>query len=218
MCDPVTIAVAAVATTAVSTIYSANAQRATANAQAQQIQYTAQNEAAVADYNAQAVENVTDFNASVSEQNATIYEEAAVDSIQRGADDAAFQRDFARRGISTARASAGSSGTVVDAGTNLDISVLNRQIGEMNALTVMNNAEREAYGFELEANAQRNDATGTRYTGEIEAENIRLNREVGLLNAQAGAANTRFAGKLNSRATLISGTAQTLRLGYNFFG
>lgn len=216
MCPPV-LAVAAIALTAVSAVSTANAQKAAAQAQSQQIIYTAQNEAAVADYNAQATENVTTFNEDVAEQNALIYEQAASDAIQRGADDAAAEREFSRRSNSRGRATAGSSGFQVDTGTNIDLLVQNRAIGEMNALTVMNNAEREAYGYKLDATAERNRAKGIRYTGDIEAEQIRLGAKVGLLNAEYGAANTRYAGRLESRSTLISGAASVARLGYGFY-
>lgn len=218
MCDPVSIAVAAVATTVVSTVATANAQKAAANAQANQVQYQAQNEAAVNEWNAQATENITDFNESIAEENAKMFESAAVDAIQRGSADAAFERDFAKRGIATARAVQGAGGTVVDTGTNLDIVALNKQIGEMNALTVMNNAEREAYGYEVEATRERNRAKGIRYQGDLEAENIRLNSKVGLLNAEAGADNLRYSGRLNARSTLIQGTAQTIGAGRSLFG
>lgn len=215
MCTPI-IAIAAVAASVVSTVSSANAQRAAANSQAQQIIYTAQNDQAVSNWNAQATENVSTYNAQVAENNAVVYEQAAFDAVQRGADAAADERLASRISTARGRATAGSSGTVADAGTNLDLYVMNRQIGEMNALRTMNNAEREAYGYRLDANSERARAKGIKYTGDIEAENLRLGGRVGLLNAEYGAANTRYAGNLNARSTLIGGFADTLRTGYGF--
>lgn len=204
MCTPVLAVVSAVATVG-SAIMSANAQRQTANAQAQQITYEAQNNKAVADYNAQATENIASYNAQVAENNALVYERAAADSIQRGADAAAEDRLRTRQSNARGRAVAGASGTVVDYGTNLDLLVQNRQNGEMTALTTTNNAEREAYGYVTEAASERARAKGLLYTADLEAESIRLGGNVGLLNAQYGAANTRYAGKVGAQSTLITG-------------
>lgn len=213
MCSPIL----SIGATLVSGIYAARSQRAAANYQASSTLYQAQNEAAVNEYNAQATENISEYNANIAEANAAIYREAAVDAIQRGADEAGEIRQFGRAVNARGRAAAGSSGTVVDAGTNLEIMAQNSMVAEINALTAMNNAEREAYGYELQETALKNQATGTRYTGEIEAQNIRLGSEVGLRNAQAGAENFRYAGRLNSMSTYLRTGASVARQSVNLF-
>ena len=213
MCAPV-LAVAAIAVTAASTVYAASAAQASANAQAQQVIYTAQNEAAVADYNADVTENVTDYNVAVAEQNAQVYDQAADDAVERGAQAAADERDFSRRSSARGRAVAASSGTVVDVGTNLQLQLDNVLIGEMNALTAMNNGAREAYGYSLDATAERNRAKGIRYTGDMEAESIRLTGQVGLANARYAASNIQYGGKLEAMGTYLSGAASILQMGY----
>lgn len=213
MCGPV-LAVAAIAATAVSTAYSASAAQASANAQANQVVYQAQNEKAVADYNADNVQNVTDYNVDVAEENALVYDQAADDSLERGSRMAAAERDFSRRSSATGRAVAASSGTVVDMGSNLENQGDNALIGEMNALVAMNNAAREAYGYKLDSTAEKNRAKGIAYTGQLEAESIRVNGNVGVANANYSAENIRYGGDLEATGIMINGAAKMVNMAY----
>lgn len=215
MCPPV-LAVAAVAMTVAAANQAAAAQQAAADAQASQVTYVAENEKILADRNADVVEKVGDYNAEVVENNIEVLEEAAGDSIQRGADAAAEARRQTRQSNAMGRSMAGSSGTLADTGTNLDLQIQNKMEGEITALTVMNNSEREAHGYMIDAVAEENRAKGIRYTSSEDAKGIRAGADVGVANANYAAENYRYAGALNAQTTLVSGYANATSMAYRF--
>lgn len=232
-----------------STLLTANNQRKAANAQAEAQRQQGELENIAAEYNATSTENVAKYNLDVLEQtaqrnldvlqaqtdyqqkvfarNAEIYDRAAADSISRGVDSAADERLIAKRATGRSRAVAGSSGTVVGAGTNLDLQIQNAANGEMNALTVLNNAQREAYGFKVQAEDVREQARGAVYDSAIQKQNIRyqtdlekqgvkfesdvdaantrLRGKLGLISANNSAKVTKAAGRLEAMNTIISG-------------
>lgn len=108
-------------------------------------------------------------------------------------------RENARKANARARAVAGSTGLLADTGTNLDIQGQNSATGELNALTVYNNAQREAYGH---------DVATTDFLAE--AQNLRFTGDVGVTNANYSAAVQRQAGLLNAGTTLVTGTSNFL--------
>jgi hypothetical protein len=141
-------------------------------------------------------------NAQIARNNQSIKEQAARDAIQRGADTAADARQKARAATASFRAKGGSSGFLVDTGSNLDIEEQNAGVGEMNALTIQNNAEREAYGFKVGAMNDANDAA--RYSAES-----RSAMTNGLLKAGTtlvtGAANSGAGGLFNNAGKVGEG-------------
>lgn len=107
---------------------------------------------------AAAASSTAKANAQISRTNAEIKEKAAADAIQRGADSASIARQKAREATAKFRAAAGSTGFLADTGSNLDIQEQNAGVGELNALTIQNNAEREAYGYKVGAVSDRQQA------------------------------------------------------------
>lgn len=187
MCEPTTLLIASTAFQAISTISQANDQAAAVKQQAANTQ-------------------------AVNEYNAKQQDFAAQDARQRGANDAATIRENARKTNAELRARAGSSGFLAEGGSYGDIQDQNAQVGAFDSLQIMNNAEREAYGFESEA-------TGLRWQGELavkdakrQASSIKRN---GLLSAAGtlvtGAANysSKFANPLQRTTTLSNG--ETIR-------
>ena len=191
-------------------------------------------------YNAEVIENsaifnikqreeAAKYNASILEDNAKIYERVAADAIERGTSDAAALRQEGRTASGRARAVAGSSGTSANSGTNLDLILQNAQNSEINAVTAMNNAEREAYGYKVEARNTRKQADATRFQAAQEGEAIRYNADLekqGVLyqgandamairvggqatrtNANYAASVARQGGILNAGSTLVTGAA-----------
>lgn len=179
MCSP-TLAI-----TIGSTLFSAFSQYQQASAQAKSMVATAQNNQKIADYNAK-----------VQEQNAEYQKKAGVDALQRGADEASDARTRYKQATATARATAAGQGLLADTGTPGDLQDQNTTFGELNVLTARNNAEREAYGYNVKANDFLS-----------EANNLRLQGQVGVNNAQYGAAVTRSNGLLNATSTLVTGGA-----------
>lgn len=193
-----------------ATLYSAYTQNQAGKAQANAANLQAQNANIVAEDNAKSIENAALYNASVEDQNAEIADNAAKDAIQRGAHKAADERLDARAINARARAAQGSSGTVVDSGSNLRLLVDNAGTGEMNALSVMNNSEREAYGYKLQALDSRAKSTSIRYNATLDARNTRIAGKAGIVNAQAAGANYRYAGNVNAMSTLVTGGSNML--------
>lgn len=124
-------------------------------------------------------------NAQIARTNAELKEKQAADAVQRGADRAGDRRAEARAATASLRAKAGSTGFLADTGSNLDLQEQNAGVGEMNSLTEINNAEREAYGFKIGAMNDTNDAN----------------------RFQVEAKNTRINGLLQAGSTLVSGAA-----------
>ncbi|MGJ7326289.1 virion core protein, T7 gp14 family [Morganella morganii] len=91
------------------------------------------------------------FQSEVANMNADISERAADDSINRGNVEAAKQRSRARQLAGTQAATMSANGVDLGAGGALDIFGDTAAMGELDALTVMNNASREAYGYQTSA-------------------------------------------------------------------
>ena len=172
----------AAASFAISAV-SAISQYRSAKSQAQSIDYTAQSNRSAAEYNAQ-----------VQENNAIVQDRAAQDARARGAESAATKREIARKANATGRARSASSGLLVDEGNYGDIQDQNVVTGELDALTTMNNAEREAYGYNVNASNAR-----------TQAKNIRYQADLGLNNASYQSSVVQQNGLLTAGTTVLSG-------------
>lgn len=91
------------------------------------------------------------FNAQVARNNSIIAERRAADARERGKIEEARQKERTRQLIGRQRAAAAAQGVVVDEGSALDITSDTAGLGELDALTIRNNAEREALGFSAQA-------------------------------------------------------------------
>jgi hypothetical protein len=133
---------------------------------------------------------IAEYNAKISDQNAAIQKSAATDALQRGAGDAATIKQNARALNAKARAMQGASGVELGTGSALDIISQNTATGELDSLTALNNAQREAYGFEINALSAKNDATANRFAGE----NARLVSSYKSTASMAGMGSTLVSG------------------------
>lgn len=94
------------------------------------------------------------------QRNAAYLNQAANDARARGLVDADNQRVQTQQLIGTQRAAQAASGGVVDEGSNALIQQDTAQYGELDAMIISNNAAREAYGYEVQADsALRNSKT-----------------------------------------------------------
>lgn len=123
----------AAAGTAMSAIGSARQQEAAASAATYQAQ-VARNAQMVADYQAQ-------------------------DALKRGQVAEQERRQKTAQQIGAQRAALASSGTDVNTGSNADIQGDTASTGELDALTIRNNAEREAYDKKVMASNYAGEAT-----------------------------------------------------------
>lgn len=98
------------------------------------------------------------FQSASLEQNAAYKELAAQDAIVRGTKEADQQRIATRNMIGTQRAALAGNGIDVNTGTAAEIQDNTAQFGEMDAVTIANNAAREAWGYRVGAENDRNNA------------------------------------------------------------
>ncbi|HGY4928481.1 TPA: hypothetical protein ACNVCI_001215 [Citrobacter braakii] len=95
------------------------------------------------------------YQSAVADQNADIAQQQAQDSINRGNAQAEEIRRRNRQAAGTQAAAMGATGADLSTGNALDIFGDTAQFGELDALTTINNAQREAYGFQVQGmNAQ----------------------------------------------------------------
>lgn len=147
-------------------------------------------------------QRVDNYNASIENNNAIIQARAATDAESRGANDAGNVVQKTQQQDAEGRAQQGSSGFLADTGSNLNLVSQNAGTGEENALTVMNNAEREAYGYKI----GQSDALA-------KADVDRLSGKTAVANAAYQSAVTRQSGLLDAGSTLITGAANYGKLG-----
>lgn len=101
------------------------------------------------------------YTKAVADQNADIAEAQAQDSVNRGNAEAEQRRREMRQRQGTQAATMGATGAELSSGNALDIFGDTAQFGTLDALTTVNNAQREAYGYQVQsmnATAQGNAA------------------------------------------------------------
>jgi hypothetical protein len=87
------------------------------------------------------------YQSQVERNNSQIATWQAQDAVDRGKIAEQRQRLQVARLAGTQRATFGSSGVELSSGSPLDVLMDTAQLGELDALTIRSNAEREAYGF-----------------------------------------------------------------------
>lgn len=116
-----------------------------------------------------AEQNAAKYNAAVANNNAILAERQRNDSIERGKEEELNFRRQLNQLKGSQRANYGASGVSFASGSPSDVLVDTAVLGEIDALTVRDNAAREAYGFDVqkqnylsEAQFQRNKAKTSR--------------------------------------------------------
>lgn len=170
--DPATLAVASIAATVAS-----------AGISYMGAQQTAQAQSAAAEYNAQVATN-----------NQKIANQAAVAAQQEGAveqQQKAYQEDVL---IGQEKAGLAANGLDVGSGTAVNILSDTKAAGELDQLTLINNAQRQTQGFLNQ---------GINYGNQAQID-------------KAGAAATLQGGELKAAASLASGAGQVSNQWYNY--
>lgn len=90
------------------------------------------------------------YTAAVAQQNADVATAQANDAINRGNAEADQRRRETRQRQGTQAAIMGATGADMSSGSALDIFGDTAQFGELDALTTVNNAQREAYGYQVQ--------------------------------------------------------------------
>lgn len=133
------------------------------------------------------------YSAAVARNNQEIANQYATAELQKGAVMEQTKRQETAQREGAIRAAAGASGLDVNTGSPLRLQTDTAMLGEEDALTIRNNAERAAYGYRTEglnyaARAQMNDMAG---------ENALRSGSLGMWSSIIGAASStssRWAG------------------------
>lgn len=105
----------------------------------------------------------------VSKVNAGISNAAADDALVRGSLAADEQRKQTQQVIGSQRAGYAAGNIDVNTGTAGQVQNDTAALGELDALTIMNNAAREAYGYRVQAIDQRQQGRLAKYQGKMQA-------------------------------------------------
>ena len=126
------------------------------------------------------------YQAAQDQRNAAVAERQAQDAEHRGKIAERNQRSETAQLIAKQRAGLGASGLDMNSGSSLDIQADAAMMGELDALTVRNNFEREAWGYRQQAQNFQNSAA----------------------MASSTAKNAGTAGMIGAGASLLGGAAQ----------
>lgn len=119
------------------------------------------------------------------DKNADLADAQAADAITRGNQDAGRVIRQSRLLSGSQRAALAAQGINVDSGSAADVVTGDAKLGETDALTIRNNAHRDAWGFQQQASGYRMQADWARQSGHNQAQGIRR-QSVGTLLGGAG--------------------------------
>jgi hypothetical protein len=115
-----------------------------------------------------------DYQQQIAETNARASEELAKGSIERGKTESALVKGRARQLIGTQRTSYAGQGVDVNSGSAINVQDEAFTMGETDALTVKNNAWREAWGYKTQASNLRSQGRIANLTARTQARNTML--------------------------------------------
>lgn len=109
------------------------------------------------------------YQSAVANQNANIADAQAQDSINRGNAQAEEVRRRNAQAAGAQAATAAANGGDLASGSNLDIFGDTAQFGMLDVKTAINNAQREAFGYQVQAANARAEASAARSQGRFGA-------------------------------------------------
>jgi hypothetical protein len=134
----------------------------------------------------------------------TYEDEAGRQKLNQGAEERADIREQNRRANSNLIAKAAGGGIDIS-GSVTDLLDQNITTGELNAYTVLNNAERDAYGNKVRAQNFRTEAVNTRFQSEVALNNANYQAKTVKNNALWQAAGTLVNGATKAASMGASG-------------
>lgn len=153
------------------------------------MQYRNQKEAA------KSAEAEGEYSAEVYGRNAELSEEQAKDALARGREAELSLRRKGRSLAGSQRASFAAQGIDASSGSARDVMQNDLAMGELDALTIRNNAQREALGFRKQAEYDRRDAELARAGGGNRANAIRKEAVGTLLTTGTSLAGLYLSGR-----------------------
>lgn len=143
----------------------------------------------------------SDSQADLADYNAKVADLQGKDAVERGALDESKFRAHVRGQIGSQRTGFAAQGVDVGFGSPVDAQADTAYLGELDALTIRNNAAREAWGFQVQATDLRARAD--------------IARKTGVYQEKAGQAN-QSAYQTASWGTLLGGGASLFSQSYGF--
>jgi hypothetical protein len=111
------------------------------------------------------------YQQSMAEVNAMYADLQGKDAIRRGDAAATAIRKRGKQVIGAQRAALAAQGVVLDSGSALELQEETAELSAIDALTVKNNAWREAWGFKAETQAATAQGQMARFTSKANAQN-----------------------------------------------
>lgn len=105
------------------------------------------------------------YEGALLERAADVEELRGEDALARGAQTEGIHRAGVRRLAGSQRARLAAQGIDIDTGSALDVQLETYGLGELDALTIRNNAKREAWGYRVSAGELRGRAQLARIGG-----------------------------------------------------
>lgn len=118
----------------------------------------------------------------IAEQNNRFAEEQAEDAIERGQRGASKAIKESRKTIGAQRAALAAQGIEVNANSALEVQYDTKRLGELDAITIKNNAWQEAWGYKMQGLNARMQGIINQSTANYQANNTLL---AGGMNALA---------------------------------
>ena len=130
-------------------------------------------------------QGIANYNADVANNNAIVQSRLAEDAIKRGEREELQHRLRVAKLKGDQRAAFGASGVDVGTGSPLVVASDTDALGELDALTIRNNAQREAHSHQVAATNYTNEASLQRQQGDLSASAGRSNAAGTLLTGGA---------------------------------
>ena len=175
---------------------------------------------------AQNQQKFAEYQGEVAAQNQAIAQRAADDARKRGETDASIQRQETRRLIARQRSALAGGGVDVAGQSAVELYSDTAGIGELDALTIRSNAEREALGFETDAYNAGTDIYGSKIRGYESKLDEGFANAIGERNVYSAKLDSSFAnysarradkqGSINSGRALVSGIASVADKWYGY--
>lgn len=157
----------------------------------------------------QAIKAQGDYGKQVAQTNAELSDAAAADAIKRGEKDTNAAVRRSRIAVGAQRAAFGANGSDVNSGSAADVVNQTQTIGALDALTIKNNAQREAWGYKMQSSNYRAQGDMAEITAQGEANQTLLN---GGLRAISSAAEGVAASRGGTRQKGPSGVYTNRRM------
>lgn len=139
--------------------------------------------------NAKAAQAQGNYEAATYGLNADLADQAADDAIARGKENASRSQLKTRQLKGMQRATLAAQGLELDDGTPADLQSETGDLGELDVLTIANNAQREAFGFKVEAMNYRRSSDLARLGGSNRAQEFKNQSYSTLLTTGASIAD-----------------------------